>query len=141
MREWIRWSLRLGLAVALFYVAWTFLNRWQDTRRLAAEAESRQRVKAEGELDRAGGSSLKITQFYASPAVLSSGEAAELCYGVLFAEKLELTAQPMGEKLDHVWPSLQRCIAVKPKRSTEYMLKATDKAGAVAERKLTVEVR
>jgi hypothetical protein len=59
----------------------------------------------------------KITQFYASPAVIEVGEEALLCYGVENAEWVRL--DPPVEQLN---PSLSRCIKVKPAATMKYRL-------------------
>jgi len=59
----------------------------------------------------------KITQFYASPAVIEVGEETLLCYGVENAEWVRM--DPAVEQLN---PSLSRCIKVKPAATTKYRL-------------------
>jgi hypothetical protein len=140
MRQWVAWALRFALAAALLYVTWVFYGRWEARRNAAAAAEEAERTRARDELHRAGGDALKIAQFYASPASVTPGQPAELCYGVLFAATVVLTANPPGEKLDDVWPSLQRCIPVRPKTDTEYTLRAIDKSGAAVEQMVKVKV-
>jgi hypothetical protein len=138
---WIRWGLRLAIAAALFYVAWVFYDRAAAGRAAQAEREARELDKAQGELNRAGGDDLKITQFYANPARISKGAKTELCYGVIFAESVVITAKPSDASIESIWPSLRKCIPVEPKMDTEYTLSARSKTGAIASQSVKVEVR
>lgn len=138
---WIRWGLRLAIAIALFYVSWVFYDRAATQRKAQAEKDSKQLDKTQAELDRAGGSDLKITQFYANPAQIKKGEKTELCYGVIFAESVALTANPTGNPIESIWPSLLKCIPVDPQADTEYTLTAKSKSGATASQAIKVEVR
>ncbi len=66
----------------------------------------------------------KITQFYASPALLPAGESTLLCYGVEFVASV--TLDPGGESLS---PAIARCIEKKPTANTTYTLTAKGKDG------------
>lgn len=66
----------------------------------------------------------KITQFYASPAVVAPEDRTLLCYGVEGADEVTLTPP-----VEPVRPALSRCIEAWPKSTTEYVLKATGKGG------------
>lgn len=138
---WIRWGLRLAIVIALFYVSWVFYNRAESRRATQAEKEAKQLDKTQDELNRAGGSDLKITQFYANPAQIRKGEKTELCYGVIFAESVTLTANPAGNPIESTWPSLMKCIPADPKINTEYTLTAKSKSGATTTQTVKVEVR
>lgn len=138
---WIRWGLRLAIAAALFYVSWVFYNRAESRRATQAEKEAKQLDKTQDELNRVGGSDLKITQFYANPAQIKKGEKTELCYGVIFAESVAITANPAGNPIESTWPSLLKCIPVDPKADTEYTLTAKSKSGATTAQTVKVEVR
>jgi hypothetical protein len=141
LREWLRWGMRLALAAAVVYVSWVFYQRWEAARDSEAARLAKEKARASEELQRAGGARLKITQFYASPSRIRKGDAAQLCYGVVFAEKVSLRSEPEGEKLDAVWPSLLRCVEVRPRVTTQYTLVATDKAGVEVLESQSVEVR
>ncbi len=138
---WIRWGLRLAIAAALFYVSWVFYNRAASRRATQAEKEAKQLDQTQDELNRAGGSDLKITQFYANPAQIKKGEKTELCYGVIFADTVTLTANPAGNPIESIWPSLMKCIPVDPRVDTEYTLTAKSKSGAITNQTIKVEVR
>ena len=82
----------------------------------------------------AGSPPVQITLFYTSTPVVARGEAAILCYGAANARGLRL--EPGGETLT---PSPNRCIEVKPERSSSYTLVAR---GAGGDRQSqTVEIR
>ncbi len=78
---------------------------------------------------------VKITQFYASPARVARGEAAQLCYGVDGASEVKLTPP-----VDKVWPSQSRCLEVKPAATTTYVLAAEDASGNSVTEKTTITV-
>lgn len=138
---YVRWGLRLAIAAALFWVAWVFYDRAAARRADQVQKDSQQLDKTQDELRRVGGSDLKITQFYANPAQIRRGQKTELCYGVIFAEKVALTAQPAGAPLESIWPSLLKCVPVEPKLDTEYTLTAHPKSGPPLSQTLKVEVR
>jgi hypothetical protein len=138
---WFRWSLRLVIAAALFYVAWVFYNRAESRRQAQAAQDSQQLEKTQDELNRAGGNDLKITQFYANPTRIPKGQKSELCYGVIFAETVNITANPAGQPIESIWPSLQKCITIEPKADTEYTLTAKSKSGATTIQTVKVEIR
>jgi len=66
----------------------------------------------------------KITQFYASPAIVPPGDHSLLCYGVEGAESVTLTPA-----VESIKPALSRCLEVRPKVTTEYILTATNASG------------
>ncbi len=116
--------LTVALVAAVLYSAWIMLARRREngaTERRAKEAEAQadQRV-----VDLYGGGTLKILSFYASPPVVKPGGRTLLCYGVSNAKSVSIEPH-----LDHVTPSLSRCLEVFPKRSTEYKLTAQDAHG------------
>jgi hypothetical protein len=79
---------------------------------------------------------LKITQFYASPAVVARGEPVMLCYGVENASAVRI--EPAVEPLR---PSYNRCLEVKPRNTVRYTLIAAGLDGREARQSLTVAVR
>ena len=66
----------------------------------------------------------RITQFYASPAVIPKGASGSLCYGVENATKVTLSPAT-----DEVWPSPSRCVQIRPDKQTRYTLAATGADG------------
>lgn len=78
---------------------------------------------------------LKITQFYAEPAVMRGTEKVMLCYGVEGAKTV--TLDPPVERL---WPSPVRCIEIRPTATTTYTLTAEDGRGGKASQKAIVQM-
>jgi hypothetical protein len=76
----------------------------------------------------------KITQFYASPATIPPGDRSLLCYGVEGATTLTLTPA-----VEEIKPALSRCIEVRPKTTTEYVLTA-DGAGGQTQSRTVITV-
>lgn len=117
--------LTLALVVlAAGYLAWIFYSRWSYARQTARTAAVREVERARREVELNGGSQLKITALYPSPAKIRRGESAQLCYGVVNAKSVVF-----DPPLDEVWPSMNRCVDVHPTRTTTYTLTARDDAG------------
>jgi len=49
-----------------------------------------------------------------------------------------VTLEPQASK---VWPSYEHCVSVSPRRTTTYMLTATDAAGQTKSAAVTVDVQ
>ncbi|MEK7409637.1 MAG: hypothetical protein AAB225_31635 [Acidobacteriota bacterium] len=79
---------------------------------------------------------VKITHFYASPALLVQGEPVTVCYGVENARAVRI--EPPVEELR---PSYSRCIQVAPKRTTRYTLEAEGADGSSASQSVEVIVQ
>lgn len=77
----------------------------------------------------------RITQFYATLTTVPRGETALLCYGVENAATVRL--EPA---VDQVWPSLSRCLEVRPNETTRYTLTALNRAGLSASQTVTLTV-
>jgi hypothetical protein len=134
MRRAIRWGW-IPVAIAALYTAGVFWKRQAEAdaiaaRKAAQNAEIQRRI-----LRGAGGTGLKITTFYATPAV-RRGETAKLCYGVLDAEKVRLEPP-----IDVVWPALNRCIEFQPQASANYTLTAEDANGKQVQQSVRIEVK
>ena len=113
-----------GCIVAILYVAWVFLARWNENRGIERAAEA-QKQKADQEITRTYGSDkLKIVSFYTTPATIARGEKALICYGVANAKTVRL-----DPPLERVWPSVSRCLEVSPARDTKFTLTAEDADG------------
>jgi hypothetical protein len=78
---------------------------------------------------------LQILHFYADPAVLRPGQRTSLCYGV--AQAKEVQVEP---RVDDAWPSFHRCMDAAPKRTTNYILTATDDQGKQMQSAVKVSV-
>ena len=123
-----------ALAIAAVYVGYTFYARYDANQRVLRRTSEQEGEEAREELNRLGGTSLKIAQLYA-PASLAKGSTGKLCYGVVNAKTVTL-----DPPVDRVWPALTRCIEIKPARNTTYTLTATDAAGHSVQQSVAVEV-
>ena len=119
-------AVKVTLAVfvlAVLYLLFVFGNRWIDDRYAAeqarAELERKKRLPPELATEE-----MKVLQFYASPPVVTAGQQALLCYGVLNAKKARIEPEP-GE----ITPALSRCLAVTPRRTVTYTLTIEDGKG------------
>jgi hypothetical protein len=141
-RRWtnpLRYSWLL-VAVVLLYIGGTFLLRWRENRNIDQEMERKAATK-KAEDDRRivelmGGNRFEILAFYAAPAAIRIGEAAQLCYGVSNAASVRL--DPPVESL---WPSYSRCLKVSPRKDTTYTLTAEDAQGHTKTATAVVRVR
>jgi hypothetical protein len=118
------------------YVGWVFLSRRQANQALEERAATERRAKARETFEKMGGNRFDILGFYADPASIRAGEAAELCYSVSNAKSVKL--EPQSEP---VWPAFSRCVHVSPHKTTTYTLTAEDAAGHTKSAAVNVEVR
>ncbi|MEO8028538.1 MAG: hypothetical protein ABI823_18800 [Bryobacteraceae bacterium] len=79
-------------------------------------------------------STLRITQFYASPPKVAKGEKSLLCYGVEGATSVKL--DPGARALS---PALTRCVESNADSTTTFTLTAEDGKGASKQATATVE--
>jgi hypothetical protein len=124
-----------GIAAAVLYLGYTFYARYDANQKMASRTAEHEAEEAHDELNRLGGTSLKIVQLYA-PAVLAKGATGKLCYGVVNAKTVTL-----DPPVDQVWPALTRCIEIKPRHTTNYTLTARDANGHSVRQTASVEVR
>ena len=124
IQQLIPWTTAL-LVIAALYAGWVFFWRYQQTRDEEREAQEKQAKYDRDILDRLGGSSLGVLNFYASPAAIHPGTHVSLCYGVSNAKSV--TIEP---DLGSWKPALSRCIDVEPRRTTRYTLTAKNAKGA-----------
>ena len=122
--------------LALCYVAWVFLSRWQQDRAIADRAAAAKRAQAQQTFEGMGGERFEILAFYASPSVITRGDSVALCYSVSNAKVVKLDP-PSNVS---VGPSYERCLSVSPSKTTTYTLTATDAAGHTKSSSATVEV-
>ena len=125
-----------GLALALLYVGWTFFSRWNDNSaidRSAAAAKARAEAKI---VEMYGSGNLKILNFYVTPGVVKPGQNALVCYGVVNATTVRL-----DPAVERVYPALNRCFEVAPRRKTRYTLTAEDAVGHTATESFVLEVK
>ncbi len=129
----------LGIFIfgAALYLGWTWHARSSARRQLAERLEGRSPEAQNRKIvDAYGGAELTILSFYGMPGVIRPGEGAELCYGVSNASRVRIEPP-----VEHVWPSLGRCVKVAPERDTEYTLIVEDAAGRSRTARLTIQVR
>lgn len=128
--------LWVASAVAVAYSAWVFTGRFFDRKRLEQRVERKAAAAPNPEFDRTyGGSTVRIVQFYARDGTVSPAQSTMLCYGVLNA-----TAVRINPAVDGVRPALNRCVEVKPAKTTTYTLTVEGAGGMVSE-DVTVVVR
>lgn len=130
----------LVLFAAALYAGYIVLSRYQSNRdfeRQKAHKAAEQRLEEDRRaIEQLGGSDLAIRALYVSPAVIRRGESAQLCYDVANAKAVSLDP-PEGA----VWPSHSRCIALSPKKTTNYTLTISGASGATASQSVTLQVR
>jgi hypothetical protein len=126
-------------AIVVGYTAFVFWSRWQENQDLAAKQKSAQaaaqRDAAEKSVELLGGSDFKIVSFYATPGKIQRGDTVDMCYGVSNAKSVKL-----DPPVANVWPSVDRCIQVSPKKTTTYTFTADDGKGNTKTAQLTIEV-
>ncbi len=113
------------LLILLVYSGWIMLTRWQENKQLedraAEQARAKEKLEAQQTVESLGGDRFDILSFYVSPGAIRRGDSAQLCYGVSNAKTVTLDP-PVAE----MWPSASRCIDIKPTKTTNYTLTATD---------------
>lgn len=125
-----------AVIVALAYAGWILVSRSMAERAGERAAEAA-KAKANQKIVQAyGDGHIKILTFYASPAALTRGQKALLCYGVANA-----TAVRIEPNVEPVHPSLSRCVDIAPSASTEYRLTAQDGQGKTETRSLVLSVK
>jgi len=138
-RKWWRYGWVVLVLVAL-YVGWIVYSRWSGNRALeqrAAEQHSeKEREDAEKTIETLGGTKFDIIAFYIMPGTIHRGESAQLCYGVSEAKSVSLDP-PVAS----MWPSVNRCFEISPKKDTKYTLTAVDASGNTKTQSVTLEVR
>lgn len=135
VRKFLRYSW-IAVGVAFLFAAWVFFARWQENRRIQQEVIEKKRQQDQRAYEFLGGDRFEILHFYASPGAIRRGETAQLCYGVSNAKAVRLEPQAA-----RVWPSLNRCMEVRPPKDTTYTLTAEDATGQTKTATLTVLVR
>jgi hypothetical protein len=124
------------MLVVLIYLGITFLSRRQQNRELEEQAKAKQRQQDSQSVENLGGDRFEILNFYALPGVIHRGDEAQLCYGVSNAKTIKI-----DPPVESVWPSLNRCLNISPKKDTTYTLTAQDAAGNSKTASLTLQVR
>ena len=126
--------------IVLAFVGYTMWSRKTQDADLAykqqAAKTAQQRESDAAAVEELGGSDFKIIAFYASPGLVHRGDTVDMCYGVSNAKNVTLDP-PEG----NVWPSANRCLQVKPKKTTTYTLTIDDGKGKTANQQLTISLR
>jgi len=124
------------LAAALCYVGWVFWSRAHEDQLIEERVAAQRRAQDEQTVESMGGNRFEILAFYANPPAITRGDSSDLCYSVSNAKSV--TLEPQSSK---VWPSYEHCVSVSPRRTTTYMLTATDAAGQTKSAAITVDVQ
>ena len=122
--------------LALLYMAWVFYSRSSRNRELERQADQKSVQQAEKTYELYGSGQLKIMLFYAVPAFVAKGGSTQLCYSVANASTVSI-----DNGVEAIKPSLNRCVTVKPARSTTYTLTAADDQGHHAAQSINVQLR
>ena len=128
------------IVIAAIYAGFVLFSRWNQTRdaeakQKAAEAAEKREANARA-LDAVGGTEFAILSFYATPGLVHRGDQVELCYGVANAQTVKIEPD-IGRG---VWPTVNRCIDIVPKKTTTYTLTAQDAHGGTKTASFTLEV-
>ncbi len=129
----------IPVLLAACYSGWVLYSRHAQNRRgeEAEAVEAARRAQGDREiLRRLGGGQLKILTFYASPAIVEGGERTLLCYGVAGAKSVRI--EPAVELVS---PALSRCIEIRPRQETRYVLTAEDGQGKTVKQETVVGVK
>ncbi|MGA2130996.1 MAG: hypothetical protein ABSH50_01665 [Bryobacteraceae bacterium] len=127
--------LSLAAAAAIAYDGWIFYSRWRNARdaeRAAYEEEIRRDRET---IDRLGGTSFRILNFYAVPQTIRRGRPTQLCFGVYAAKHVRI-----DPGVGDLHPAINHCLEVAPHLDTQYKLTADDGAGHTVTQTVQVNV-
>jgi hypothetical protein len=128
-------------AIIVGYTAFTFWSRWQENQDIAAKEKAAQAAKVRDDAAKSfevlGGADFKIVSFYAMPGTVHRGDSVDMCYGVSNAKSVKLDPPEVAS----MFPSLNRCVKVAPKKTTIYTFTADDGKGNTKTAQLTIEVQ
>jgi hypothetical protein len=127
--------------IVLGYTAFVFWSRWQENQDIAAKEKAAQAAKVRDDAAKSfevlGGADFKIVSFYAMPGTIHRGDSVDMCYGVSNAKSVKLDPPDVA----NMFPSLDRCVKVAPKKTTTYTFTADDGKGNTKTAQLTIEVQ
>ncbi len=136
---WLGFGVVAVIVVA--YTAFTFWSRWQENQDIAAKEKAAQAAKERDDATKSfevlGGADFKIMSFYAMPGKINRSDEVDMCYGVSNAKSVKLDPPDVPS----MFPSLDRCVKVAPKKTTTYIFTADDGKGNTKTAQLTIEVR
>jgi hypothetical protein len=125
-----------AILIAAIYVGLTFYSRRAENLEIQQRAAAQQRESDQRAIEMMGGTAFDILNFYASPGHISRGESVNLCYGVSNAKAVSL-----DPKDANVYPALNNCMVVTPRKTTTYTLSAEDAQGNKKTASLTATVK
>jgi hypothetical protein len=136
---WIGFGVLTAIVVG--YTAFVFWSRWQVNQDIAAKQKAAQAAKVRDDAAKSfevlGGADFKIISFYAMPGTIHRGDSVDMCYGVSNAKSVKLDPPDVAS----MFPSLDRCVKVSPKKTTTYTFTADDGKGNTKIAQLTIEVQ
>lgn len=135
MRAVIQW-LWIPVLVALAWAGWIVFSRRTGNAEIDRAVEQKKVRKDVELLEKLGGSDLKVLMFYANPPVVERGKPGLLCYGVSNASTVAIEPGVTG-----TWPSISRCVEIRPAKDTSYTIKASDAQGKEVSQTVDVKVR
>jgi hypothetical protein len=129
--------LRIGLltatVMALLWSGWVLFQRHIALRDWEARRDRAANPAPSAQFNRIyGGSDLKILNFYATRE-RTEVKSWLLCYGVLNAKSVQIEPPVAG-----VYPSLGKCVEVRPEKETRYTLTAQDSTGRTISKSLVL---
>lgn len=131
----IKVVLRVASIGAAVYLGWVFASRYVATQQWE-RARGRVPAAQNAEFERIyGGTEVRILQFY-SPAHVTEGDSATICYGVVNAVSVRIEPPVEG-----VSPSLNRCVAVTPEEDTRYTMTAEGAGGRIVSESFVLRVK
>src|ERR1700722_12461309 len=129
-----------ALLLVLAYVCWVFYSRWHENSQINQEVKTEEAQKEQKQaahtVESLGGSEFKIISFYAAPVLIHAGDEVTMCYGASNAKSVSIDP-PVG----NVWPSVNRCFQINPKKTTKYVFTADDGSGNKKTAELTIDVK
>lgn len=117
--------LAVGLILAGVYLVVVFAGRASRGTKHEETLQQKEKQKyspyAKEDLEK-----LRILHFYASPATITAGQQALLCYGVQGAASVRVSNLEIALK-----PTRNRCVSIQPQTSTTFTLSASGEQGSV----------
>ena len=133
----LRVSLLAATVAAVLWCGWVLLRRRQARRDWEAARERAANPPPSERFNRIyGGSELKILDFYGAGGGQYPGQPWSLCYGVLNAKSVRMDPPVAG-----LYPTLSKCMEVRPRKETRYTLTAEDAAGRTVSKSIVLPVR
>lgn len=126
----------VAVILIAIYVGFLVFTRWKDRRDMARKESEQTIANARKDLEQYGSGLPKVLNFSLSQGAINKGDKISICYGVSNAK--ELTIEPKPD--ENIWPSVARCVAATPKKTTTYTITAKDDHGHSDTQSLTVNV-